>query len=78
MIVGFTVVKVFILSQSMWRFTVSKAFDMSRETNTVLLGGRFWLKPFAMAVVIELRAVTVEWFGLKPCWKSLFGIPEVM
>ena len=33
------------LCVSVVTFTVSNAFDMSSATNTVLLGGGFWLKP---------------------------------
>ena len=43
--------------------TVSKALDISSETRTVRAGG-FWLKPSTIELVMLLRAVTVEWFGL--------------
>ena len=46
--------------------TVSKALDISSETRTVRAGG-FWLKPSTIELVMLLRAVTVEWFGLNPC-----------
>lgn len=57
--------------------TVSKALDISSETRTVRAGG-FWLKPSTIELVMLLRAVTVEWFGLNPCCAGLFGISAVM
>ena len=58
-------------------FTVSKAFDMSRDTRMVRCGF-FWLKPSTMVLVMLLRAVTVECLGLNPCCVGLLGISGVM
>ncbi len=61
------------LFMSVCMLTVSKALLMSRETSIVLLGGAFWLKPLATVFVMFCRAVTVECWALKPCWKSSCG-----
>lgn len=45
----------------------------SRATIMVLRGGCFWLKPLAMWVDRLVRAVVVEWPGLKPCWCVVGG-----
>lgn len=52
---------------SKWRFTVSKAFDMSSATIIVLSGGFFALKPLMILFVISCSAVVVECLCLKPC-----------
>ena len=61
-------VRLSILSVSLWWFTVSKALDMSSDTRTVREGGCLSLKPSVMVLTMLLSAVVVECSGLKPCW----------
>ena len=77
MIVGGMLVSI-SLSMSLWRWTVSKAFDMSRATAMVLLGGFFWLKPCAIVLLMVWSAVVVECCALKPCCVWICGMLFVM
>ena len=56
---------------------MSKALDMSICRSSVREAGFFLLKPAAMASLKSLSAVVVEWFFLKPCWKSGTGRQSV-
>ena len=59
-----------ILSMSLCRCTVSKALDMSSAMAIVRRGGRAWLKPFVMVLLMWCSAVVVDLSCLKPCWCS--------
>ena len=64
-----------ILWMSWCRWTVSKAFDISRAIATVRFGGCFWLKPVVIILLIWWSAVVVERCCLNPCWwcgRSMF------
>ena len=50
--------------------TVSNAAVKSTATQTVRLGGFFWLNPVAMSVVSWRSAEVVECPGRKPCWSG--------
>ena len=75
-VLGIVVLCNFFISVCM--LTVSKAFDVSRATVMVLMGGFSWLNPLVIVLFISCRAVVVECLLLKPCWKLCWGMLLVM
>ena len=55
------------LSISVCMLSVSNALLMSNATVIVRSGGRFWLKPVAIVLLMRCSAVSVECLLLYPC-----------
>ena len=69
--------KLLIITRNSRWLTVSKAFEMSTATATLLLGCFRRLKPSAIFAATKRTAETREWCGLKPCCEGLVPKDDV-